>query len=118
MQFTLLASLAIVCGVAFAAPFTSGPGAPVPDAENNVGSTLQNAGGELATGNLAGVAQDAGYGLSKTLQAALHDLGLGNINALKRDDVLIKAIAADVEDPVLIIRKSDSISNDIDNSNL
>ncbi|KAG1788780.1 uncharacterized protein HD556DRAFT_846821 [Suillus plorans] len=52
MQFTLLASLAIVCGVAFAAPFTMSPGELVGDAVNNVGSTLQFAG--APRGDLSG----------------------------------------------------------------
>ncbi|KAG2055981.1 hypothetical protein BDR06DRAFT_1006451 [Suillus hirtellus] len=59
VQFTLLASLAVLCGVAFAAPYNARSGRPVDDAVNHAGSVCQVA-GALTAGDLSGALQDAG----------------------------------------------------------
>ncbi|KAG1862399.1 hypothetical protein C8R48DRAFT_762159 [Suillus tomentosus] len=59
MRFTLLASLAVLCGIAFAAPYNAGSGRLVDDAVNNAGSVCQVA-CALAAGDLSGALQDAG----------------------------------------------------------
>ncbi|KAG2156911.1 uncharacterized protein EDB93DRAFT_1101322 [Suillus bovinus] len=101
MGFTLLPSLAILCSVAFATPYSAGSGNLIPDGVNTAGSTLLSAGAMLVIGDLSYTVAAALQGVGIPAEAdsqCLSDLGLGNLNSLlKRYDALIKVIVADME---------------------